>query len=109
MKADISENSSDLFEIDNDYRQEMEIMRSRLFLLRGTDKIIMSMHIEKGISYRKIALLLGVNPTSISRRIKKIKHTLTNGIYVSCLKKQDRFTQKELSIARDYFLKKLSM
>jgi predicted DNA-binding protein YlxM (UPF0122 family) len=109
MKINISESDIEAIKDAEACKEELDILRSRLFLLRGRDKIIMTMYIEKGISCRKIALFLGVNATSVLRRIKKIEHILTKGIYVSCLKNKERFTPGEMKIATDYFLNELSM
>ena len=105
----ISESDIELIEAAEANREELEILRSRLFLLRGKDKTIMTMYIEKGISCRRIAMLLGVNASSVLRRIRKIRQTLTDSIYVSCLKNKERFTQAEMKIATDYFLDELSI
>ncbi len=95
-------NARDATEPENIRRHSLEILPSRLFLLKGRDKIIMSMYFENGRSYRQIALLLKMSHSSVLRRIKKIKRTLD--IYVSCLNNPEHFTPKEISIARDYFL-----
>ncbi len=109
MNTNIYESSIESVEAMETGIQESEILVSRLFLLRGKDKIIMTMYLEKGISYRKIAILLGINPSSVSRKIKKLKHFLTNGIYVSCLKNMDQLTSGEMEIAYDHFLKGLTI
>lgn len=88
-------------------RNRIEPLRNRLFLLTGQNKVIMSLYLENRISYRQIALLLGISPSSILRRIKKIANAME--LYVLCLKNREQFTFEELSIAEDYFLKMLSI
>ena len=69
----------------------------------------MSLYLEKNMSSRQIALLLDMNPSSISRRIRKITKRLTKGIFILCSERFEEFTRDEISIAKDYFLKGLSI
>ena len=85
-------------------REKLDLVRGRLNLLNGREKIIMTMYLEKGNSIRQIARLLGVDEMKISRKIQKLTHTLSDGIFIKCLKKRDKLSGREMSIARDYFL-----
>ncbi|MEJ2647071.1 MAG: hypothetical protein P8016_01525 [Sedimentisphaerales bacterium] len=107
MTLEPAEIKEDCYEEAGIPEEQANVLRNRLFLLCGKNRIIMSMYLENGISYRQIALLLGVSPSSILRRIKKVSQTM--GIYILCLKNQQHFTRTEMSIARDYFLRGLSI
>ena len=85
------------------------MLRSRLNLLSGTDKLLMTMYIEHGNSIRQIARIRGVSETSIARRIRAITKRLTDGPYIDCLRKRDKLTSRQLAIAKDYYLMGLSM
>jgi len=85
-------------------RNRIELLRSRLHLLDGMDRLLMTMHLENGNSFRQIARLVGMNEASIARRIKKITKRLADGEYIKCLRSRGRFTKQELAIAKDYFL-----
>ena len=85
-------------------REKFDLVRGRLNLLKGKEKIIMTMYIEKGNSIRQIARLMGVNEMKVSRKIQKLTHTLSDGVFIKCLKKRDKLSIREMSIARDYFL-----
>ena len=52
------------------HRDEIELLRGRLKLLTGRDKILMTMYMEKGISIRQIARLLGTTESKIARRMR---------------------------------------
>lgn len=97
----------------NNYRGlrqgSIELLRSRLNLLSGTDKLLMTMYIEHGNSFRQIARVRGVTETSIARRIRAIAKRLTDGPYIDCLRNRDKLTSCQLSIAKDYYLMGLSM
>jgi predicted DNA-binding protein YlxM (UPF0122 family) len=90
-------------------RGGIEMLRSRLNLLTGTDKLLMTMYIKNGNSIRQIARICGVAETSIARRMQKIIRRLTDGPYIDCLRSRDKLTDRQLSIAKDYFLEGLSM
>ena len=90
-------------------RGSIELLRSRLNLLSGTDKLLLTMNIENGNSFRQIARVRGVAETSIARRIRAIAKRLTDGPYIDCLRNRDKLTSCQLSIAKDYYLMGLSM
>lgn len=91
-----------------DYRGRIDMLQSRIGLLSGKDKLLMTMYLENGNTFRQMARLAGVNEATISRRIHKITKRLIDGEYITCLKNRDRFTATELAIAKDYFLTGLS-
>lgn len=92
-----------------EYRDRIDLLRSRVSLLTGKDKILMTMYLENGNSFRQMARLVGVNEASIARRIHKVTKRLMNGEYITCLRNRDKFSKNELDIAKDYFLTGLSM
>ena len=85
-------------------RDKIELLRRRIPLLDGTDRLLMTMHLENGNSFRQISRLTGVNQASIALIIKKITKRLIDGEYITCLRNRDRFTKQELEVAKDYFL-----
>jgi len=91
------------------HRGGIELLRSRLNLLSGTDKLLMTMYIEHGNSIRQIARIRGVSETSVARRIRAITKRLTDGPYIDCLRNRDKLTGRQLAIAKDYYLMGLSM
>ena len=91
------------------HRDGIELLRSRLNLLSGTDKLLMTMYIEHGNSIRQIARIRGASETRIARRIRAISKRLLDGPYIDCLRCRDRLTSLQLAIAKDYYLMGLSM
>jgi len=91
------------------HRGRIELLRSRLNLLSGTDKLLMTMYIKHGNSIRQIARIRGATETSIARRIRAISKRLANGPYIECLRCRDKLTSLQLAIAKDYYLMGLSM
>ena len=91
------------------HRGGIELLRSRLNLLSGTDKLLMTMYIEHGNSIRQIARIRGVSETSVARKIRAITKRLTDGPYIDCLRNRNKLTCRQLAVAKDYYLMGLSM
>ena len=94
---------------ENEYRDRIDLLRSRVNLLTGKDKLLMTMYLENSNSFRQMARLAGVNETSIARRIHKVTKRLIDGEYITCLRNRDKFSKTEMAVAKDYFLLGLSM
>ena len=93
----------------SEHRDRMEILRSRLGLLSGADRVLMTMYVQNGNSFRQIARVQGVSETSVARRVHKIARRLTDGQYIRCLRYSGRLTPSQMAIARDFFLRGLTM
>ena len=90
-------------------RGRVELLRSRINLLSGMDKVIMTMYLVNGNSFRQIAQLMGVNESNVSRRIRRLISRISDGGYMTCLRNRGRFSREELDIAREYFVLGWSM
>ena len=94
--------------IEKEYRDSIDLLRSRANMLTGKDKLLMIMHLSNSNSFRQMARLAGVSEASIARRIRKVTKRLTNGKYITCLRSRDKLTSAEMAVAKDYFLLGLS-
>ena len=90
-------------------REQVDVLRGRIELLEGKDRAMMEMYLEQGNSLKQIAELLGVNATSLARRIRKLSDRLTRGTYLQCRRHEGLFSEAELSLAKDYFLRGVNM
>lgn len=90
-------------------RDRVDLIRQRLCMLRGEDKVLMTMYWENGNSLRQISKLAGVSRAAIARRISKLTVRLMDGPYIECLRYREKFTHREMTIAKDYFLLGISM
>ena len=95
--------------VESGHRDQMEVLRSRLCLLSGTDKVLMTMYVQNGNSFRQIARVQGVSETCVARKVHKIARRLTDGQYLRCLRHSARLTPGQMAIARDFFLSGLAM
>ena len=94
--------------IKKEYRDRIDLLRSRVSMLTGKDKLLMTMYLSNSNSFRQMARLAGVSEASIARRIRKVKKRLIDGEYITCLRNRDKFTRTEMAVAKDYFLLGLS-
>jgi len=91
------------------YGSRLELLESRIELLCGKEKLLMTMYLKNGNSFYQMARLAGVNEVTIARRIHKIIKRLLDGEYITCLRNRDKFSDCEMAVAKDYFLTGLSM
>ncbi len=96
-------------EVERGHRDRIDLLRSRVGLLSGEDRMLMTMYIENGNSFRQMARLSGINEMRIARRIHKVTERLMNGGYITCLRSRGKFSKGELDIAKDYLLAGLSI
>jgi len=85
-------------------RDMVEVLRRRVELLRGKDRLMMKMYLENGNTVSQLARLAGVNQSSVYRRIRRLTKRLIDGEYIRCLKSGHEFSRLELEIAREHFL-----
>ena len=90
-------------------RLSTDLLRSRLNLLSGKDKLLMTMYLENGNSYSQMASLAGIDVANIARRICKLTKKLLDNEYITCLQNRRKFTKTERNVAKDYFLNDLSI
>lgn len=87
----------------------IELLKGRVGLLTGRDKVLMTMYLKNGNTFYQMAKLTGVDASTIARRIHRIAKRLIDGEYIYCLRNRDKLSEKEINIAGDYFLKGFSM
>ncbi len=93
----------------NHHREDIDLLRCRISLLDGKDKLLMSMYLDNGNSFRQISKLLGVCQPTISRRIHRLTNHLTGQPFQIYRRYRKKFNEGQKDFARDYFLMGLSM
>ncbi|UCC98667.1 MAG: sigma-70 family RNA polymerase sigma factor [Phycisphaerales bacterium] len=101
--------SEDVEKVRPCHRDQMDMLRRRLALLSGTDKVLMTMYVENGNSFRQIARVRGVNETSVARRVHRITKRLMGSDYIACIGHRAKLTTDQMAIAKDFFLTGLPM
>ena len=94
----------DTFESRIDRRNKVELLRSRVYLLRGRDRLLMTMYLENGNSINQMARISGKSPSTVYRRVRKLVKVLLDGEYIKCLRFRTRFSKTEMLFAREYFM-----
>ena len=94
--------------IKKEYRDRIDLLRNRVSMLTGKDKLLMTMYLSNSNSFRQMARLAGVSEASIARRIRKVTKRLIDGKYITCLRNRDKLTRGEMAVAKDYYLLGLS-
>ena len=90
-------------------RTRNDVLRNRIDLLDGKDRLLMTMYLENDYSLFQISKVTGMCEASISRRIKRLTKKLLEGRYITCLRNSDKFNRYQMVLAKDYFLRGLSM
>jgi DNA-directed RNA polymerase specialized sigma subunit len=89
--------------------ERMDLLRMRSGLLRVQERAILEMVFRGGYRPTHIARAMGLHPSNVSRRITKIVRRLAGGEYLSCLRQRERFSETELAMAREYYLRGRSL
>ncbi len=90
-------------------RQWCELLRTRAELLAGEERALVTMYLDGHSSFRQLARLAGTRPSTVGRRIRRILRRLADETYPLCLHNRRRFTESELTIIRDHFVRGLSV
>jgi len=91
------------------YRDRTELLARRANLLGTYDRLLLTMYLDKQLSYRQIARLTGASEARISRRINRLIKRLLEGQYLTCIRNRRRFSRTQMQIAKQYFLEGLSL
>ena len=92
-----------------DFKDRIDLLRSRVGLLAGRDRALMQMYLDNSGTFSQMARIASVNEANVARRIHKLIRRLLDGQYITCLRNRDKFTQEQIEMARDYFVDGLSM
>lgn len=90
-------------------RDVTERLRTRADLLASEDRALLMMYLEAGSGIRQIARLIGTSPSTVARRIRKLLDRLSDETYALCLQHRGQFTDEELAVIRDHFIRGLSV
>ncbi|MBW7991596.1 MAG: hypothetical protein FVQ84_16505 [Planctomycetes bacterium] len=109
MKTIHSNVSQKSLDDKNKNRAQIDLLRSRLSLLDGEDKLLMTMYLENGNNSFQISRMNGLCRTSIARRINRLTIRMLDGRYITCIRNRRKFNKHQMAIAKDYFLTGLSI
>ncbi len=90
-------------------RETTEKLRARAHLLVGEERALIAMYLDAGASVVHIAHVAGTSKSTMVRRVHKIIRRLSDETYPLCQKHRQRFSELELEIIRDHFVRGLPM
>ena len=91
------------------YREHVNTLISRSSYLDDMDKTLIRLYLVDGYSISEIALVAGISPCRVSRRLKRLLKRIRSSEYISYLRIHLRLRGIERRIGRDYFLRGISM
>jgi len=86
---------------------QMELLRLRLELLEGQERLLVEAYICHRFSFRQLAHLQGTRESKVARQIKGLIQRLLGKEYISIIRSRERFSGEELKVAYDYYLLRL--
>ena len=96
-----SQNSLDRLRLN---RNHVEQLRSRIKFLQPDERALMTLYFENNSGVTQLAMLLGKSQSSISRRIHKIIHRLSDNRFILSLQYRSRFSGYEISLIRERYI-----
>jgi len=90
-------------------RERAERMWAQAHLLRADDRALLRLHLDAGNSFNQIARMLGVRPSTVARRLRRIAERLNDPTYPLCAQHRRQFSKVELAVIRDFFVRGLSV
>lgn len=90
-------------------RAAVEVLHARLDLLDSADRALLRMHLDAGSSFDEIARLTRRNRSSVCRRIHRMIGRLRDETYVRCRAAHEWFSEAELAVVRDHFVRGSSL
>ena len=89
-------------------QQAIEVLRMRAQLLDTEDRALAITFLESGVSLYQLARLSGTSMSTMARRIRRIVQRLSDETYSVCVKSRHCFTDLDLEIVCDHFVRGLS-
>jgi len=83
---------------------EVEFIGMRLGLLKKADRLLPELYYRKGLTFREIGLLTGVEERTVARRIRVLKERLLGEEYISIVRRKGEFSEVELEVAYDHLV-----
>ena len=83
---------------------EIDFIEMRLGLLKKVDRLLPELYYSKGLTFREIGQLMGVEERTVARRIRQLKDRLLGEEYISIVRCKGEFSKVELEVAYDRFI-----
>lgn len=91
------------------HRDTVDLLKQQADLLTGVDRTLLMMYIQTGCSFHQLGRLTGMNRSSVGRRIRRMIQRLSDGTYAACRENRSDFSDLEMAVVRDHFIRGLSL
>jgi len=91
------------------HRDGADFLKQQADLLAGVDRTLLTLYIGSGCNFYQLGRLTGMNRSSVSRRIRGILRRLSDQTYLACLESPSGFSDLEMDVLRDHFIRGLSL
>ena len=85
-------------------RAEVEVLVSRMGLLKAPDRSLLEMQVKHACTYRQLSRLSGLSEEQVSRRNKGLIRRLIGPEYITIYRNKECFDETRMDVAYDRFL-----
>ena len=85
-------------------RDEVDVLISRMGLLKSQDRVFLEMQVKHACTYRQLSRLSGLSEEQVSRRIKALIRRLTGHEYITIYRNKECFSETQMLVAYDRYL-----
>ena len=83
---------------------EVDLLISRMGLLKASDRSLLEMQVKHACTYRQLSRISGLSRQQVSRRIKALIRRLTGHEYITIYRHKECFDKTQLEVAYDHYL-----
>ena len=85
-------------------REEVDVLVSRMGLLRAQDRALLEMQVTHACTYKQLSRLCGLSAQQVARRIKGLIRRLIGQDYITIYRHKERFSESQMEVAYDRYL-----
>ena len=104
MGSGIISNLSVDADIRHRRRDEVDVLISRMGLLKAEDRVLLEMQVKHACTYRQLSRLSGLSENQVSRRIKALIKRVTGHEYITIYRHKECFSETQMRVAYDRYL-----
>ena len=104
MSSGIVSTLSENADIRHQRRDEVDLLISRMGLLKAQDRALLEMQVKNACTYRQLSRLSGLSEEQVSRRNKGLIRRLTGHEYITIYRHKECFSETQMLVAYDRYL-----
>ena len=92
------------FDHRKEWARNAELYQLRVSLFKKEDRLLPKLYFSKGLSFRELSQLSGLEERLVARRIRQITKSLLSDEYITIVRHKSQFSKIELEVAYDRYL-----